>query len=50
MENPHTDIVREYDFSASAQDRWTKQSRNSRDFTKKITLTPEENEFITICK
>jgi transposase len=45
-----TDIVREYNLSASALDRWIKQSQNSGSFTEKANRTPEEKELITLRK
>ncbi|MEK3916682.1 hypothetical protein NSU08_36300 [Paenibacillus sp. FSL H7-0331] len=36
--------------SASALDRWIKQSQNSGTFTEKANRTPEEKELITLRK
>jgi transposase len=47
---PRTDIVREYGLSASALDRWIKQSQTSGSFTEKANRTPKENELITLRK
>jgi transposase len=47
---PRTDIVREYGLSASALDRWIKQSQTSGSFTEKANRTSEENELITLRK
>ncbi len=43
-------IVREYDLSGSALDRWIAQSQNSGSFTEKSNRTPEENELLALRK
>jgi len=43
-------IVREYDLTASALDRWIMQSQKSGSFTEKDNRTPEENELIELRK
>lgn len=40
------DLVREYDLSASALDRWISQSQNTGSFTEKANRSPEENELL----
>lgn len=44
------DLVREYDLSASALDRWISQSQNTGSFTEKANRTPEENELLGVKK
>ncbi|MBJ6364049.1 transposase [Paenibacillus sp. MAHUQ-46] len=43
-------LVREYDLSASALDRWIAQSQNSGAFTEKANRTPEQNELLALRK
>ncbi|MNE95656.1 Transposase [compost metagenome] len=43
-------IVREYDLSGSALDRWITQSQNSGSFTEKTNRSPEENELLALRK
>ncbi|MBJ6359726.1 IS3 family transposase [Paenibacillus sp. GCM10012307] len=43
-------IVREYDLSASALDRWITQSQASGSFTEKANRTDEENELLALRK
>lgn len=42
------DIVREYDLSASALDRWIKQGQRTGLFSEKANRTPEENELLAL--
>lgn len=44
------DIIREYDLSASAFDKWVKQSQTSGSFKEKDNRTPEEAELIKLRK
>lgn len=43
-------IVKEYELSPSALDRWIKQAHNSGSFTEKDNRTAEENELIALRK
>ena len=45
---PGADIVREYELSPSALDRWIKQAQTSGSFSEKDNRTAEENELITL--
>ena len=45
-----SDILREYDLSASVLDKWIKQSDNSGSFKEKDNLTPEQKELIELRK
>jgi transposase len=45
-----SDILREYDLSASLLDRWIKQSEQSGSFKVKDNLTPEQKELIELRK
>ncbi|MBD8499743.1 IS3 family transposase [Paenibacillus arenosi] len=45
-----TDIVDEYELSASALDRWIKQAHQSGSFSEKANRTPEENELLALRK
>jgi transposase len=45
-----SDIVREYDLTASALDRWIQQSQRSGSFSEKANRSPEENELIALRK
>lgn len=47
---PRVDIIREYDLTASAFDKWVKQSRASGSFKEKDNRTPEEEELIKLRK
>ncbi|WP_221935134.1 IS3 family transposase [Brevibacillus sp. LEMMJ03] len=47
---PRADILREYDLSASAFDRWVKQSRTTGSFKEKDNRTEEEKELIALRK
>ncbi|WP_431089298.1 transposase [Paenibacillus sp. 8b26] len=42
------DIVDEYEFSASALDRWIKQAQTTGSFSEKDNRTAEENELIAL--
>ena len=42
------DIVKEYDLTASALDRWIKQAQTSGSFFEKDNRSPEENELIAL--
>ncbi|OME95713.1 transposase, partial [Paenibacillus sp. FSL H7-0331] len=43
-------IAREYDLSATALDRWIKQSQTSGTFSEKANRTPVENELLALRK
>ncbi|KKO54662.1 transposase, partial [Paenibacillus sp. DMB20] len=43
-------IVKEYELSPSALDRWIKQANTSGSFTEKDNRTAEENELIALRK
>ena len=43
-------IVEEYDLTASALDRWIKQSKATGSFKEKDNRSPEENELIALRK
>lgn len=45
---PRTDIIREYDLTASAFDKWVKQSQTSGSFKEKDNRTPEQEELIKL--
>ena len=45
-----SDIIREYDLTASALDKWIKQSQSSGSFREKDNRTPEEDELIRLRK
>src|SRR5699024_9960272 len=47
---PRADIIREYDLTASAFDKWVKQSQASGSFKEKDHRTPEEEELIKLRK
>lgn len=47
---PRADIIREYDLTASAFDKWVKQSQTSGSFKEKDNRTPEEVELIKLRK
>lgn len=47
---PRADIIREYDLTASAYDKWVKQSQTSGSFNEKDNRTPEETELIKLRK
>ncbi|MGV3139851.1 IS3 family transposase [Brevibacillus agri] len=47
---PRADILREYDLSASAFDRWVKQSRTTGSFKEKDNRTEEQNELLALRK
>ena len=47
---PRADIIREYDLTASAFDKWVKQSQTSGSFKEKDNRTPEEAELIQLRK
>lgn len=47
---PRADIIREYDLTASAFDKWVKQSQASGSFKEKDNRTPEEEELIKLRK
>lgn len=44
------DIVREYDLTASALDKWIKQFQGTGSFREKDNRTPEEDELIRLRK
>ena len=45
---PRTDIIREYDLTASAFDKLVKQSQTSGSFKEKDNRTPEQEELIKL--
>ena len=45
---PRTDIIREYDLTASAFDKWVKQSQTSGSFKEKDNRTSEQEELIKL--
>lgn len=45
-----SDIVREYDLTPSALDRWIDQAQSTGSFKEKDNRTPEENELIKLQK
>ena len=47
---PRTGIIREYDLTASAFDKWVKQSKTSGSFKEKDNRTPEQEELIKLRK
>ncbi len=47
---PRADIIREYDLTASAFDKWVKQSQASSSFKEKDNRTPEEEELLKLRK
>ncbi len=47
---PRAEILREYDLTATAFDRWCRQSERSGSFKEKDNRTPEENELIQLRK
>jgi len=47
---PRVDIVREYELSPTAFDRWIKQGERRGSFKEKDNRTPEENELILLRK
>lgn len=44
------EIIKEYELTASAFDKWVKQSQNSGSFKEKDNRTPEEAELIRLRK
>ena len=47
---PRKDIIREYQLTPSALDKWVKQSQTSGSFKEKDNLTPEQEELIRLGK
>lgn len=47
---PRTDIVREYNLTPSALDRWIRQHHSTGSFQEKDNRTPEETELINLRK
>ncbi len=47
---PRAAIVEEYDLTASALDRWIKQSKKTGSFKEKDNRSPEENELLALRK
>ena len=45
-----TDIIKEYDLTPSALDKWIKQSQSTGSFSEKDNRTPEEAEIIKLRK
>ena len=48
--NSRADLIREYDLTSSALDKWIKQKQNSGSSLEKDNRKPEENELIQLCK
>ena len=47
---PRRDIIREYELTPSALDKWIRQSQTSGSFKEKDNLTPEQEELIRLGK
>lgn len=47
---PRKDIIREYDLTPSALDKWIKQSQSTGSFKEKDNRTEEQNELIKLRK
>lgn len=47
---PRAEIIREYELTASAFDKWLKQAQTSGFFKEKDNLTHEQAELIALCK
>jgi len=47
---PRKDIIKEYNLTGSAFDKWLKQYRNSGSFKEKDNRTPQEEELIKLQK
>lgn len=47
---PRSEIIREYDLTASAFDKWVKQYQNSGSFRELDNRSPEEQELIKLRK
>lgn len=47
---PRVEIIREYELTASAFDKWVKQSKTSGSFKEKDNLTPEQKELLELRK
>ena len=47
---PRSEIIREYELSPTAFDRWIKQEEGSGSFKEKDNRSPEENELIRLRK
>lgn len=47
---PRSEIIREYDLTPSAFDKWVKQHQNSGSFREKDNRSPEEQELIKLRK
>ena len=47
---PRSEIIREYDLTPSALDKWIKQAQSSGSFKAKDNRTPEEQELIQLRK
>ena len=47
---PRSEIVREYDLTPSAFDKWVRQYKNSGSFSEKDNRSPEESELIKLRK
>lgn len=47
---PCVEIIREYELTASAFDKWVKQSKTSGSFKGKDNLTPEQKELLELRK
>lgn len=47
---PRAEIIREYELTASAFDKWVKQAQTTGSFKEKDNLTPEQSELIALRK
>ncbi|EOL05652.1 transposase [Enterococcus faecium EnGen0159] len=47
---PRVEIIREYELTASAFDKWVKQFKMSGSFKEKDNLTPEQKELLELRK
>jgi transposase len=47
---PRSEVIREYDLTPSAFDKWVKQYQNSGSFSEKDNRSPEEQELIKLRK
>lgn len=47
---PRAEIIKEYDLTASAFDKWVRQHRESGSFEEKDNRTPEQEELIRLRK
>jgi transposase len=47
---PRAEIIREYDLTASAFDKWIRQAQTTGSFSEKDNLTPEQKELNALRK